>query len=608
MCWKEPAATRPKWMIPGIAAGVIIALALGGIALSKSTSQRAVAPPAFDRVQLTTSGRAEVPVLSPDGREVVYRERLCTADTLPCPARLVIQDIGSGARQPMPESLYRFAPVEWSATGAWLLVFAQSGSEYAQHYVMSHLGGARVAAGDVATFTPSGDTLLSVRDSKLHGARTVMLRSYVAPWAQAVDSVALQVPDRAIFIGPLVPSRDRRRFAATWSLAGQQSGLLTIHDAGGRILSSRTIGNWGPVGKWSSGNLVRPLIARGQGGFERTAVDARSGAMAGIDTILIGPSSAAPVITMSADGKFMALDESHGGEASLSALQATAPGQRLRVTRRLLSDPSLTSAMISPDGATIVYGVTVVAGNLRQRQFHAIPFAGGPARQVTPPLSDAMSQVFSADSRRFIVATGDGRGGTALTAYDVANGRELATSRRPEKILEVFSTSAGPGVLLEHAVVFLDSMLTERRRVAMADSLGGLNGALSSRVRPAAGIIAQPLDLASTFRSDLNFHIPVFVVDTSGRVTRSGEMTSRSAYGYWWLDDGAYWMVGVTGTDARLAVYKSLTGRPSLVGLAPFHDMLDMGLAADGRRGVVVTQPSISDVWLIRNFGQAGRR
>ena len=239
-----------------------------------------------------------------------------------------------------------------------------------------------------------------------------------------------------------------------------------------------------------------------------------------------------------------------------------------------------------------------------------MPFAGGEARSLTAPLADLIDFEFSADSRRVTVATGNRSTGTQIVSYDLASGREVARARRTENILRLFTTSAGPGISLEHDIVFLDSTLAEKKRVALPDSLGGNNAVASSSVMPAAAVFLQSLDLASTFRSDRNFHVPVLIADTSGRLTRGTDIGTWNSYGEWWLADGSFRVLATLGTDPIPGIYcfSGSGGAPQRIGIAPFHDRLSMSLAADGRRGVVVTRPDVTDVWLIRNFGALVRR
>ncbi len=67
---------------------------------------------------------------------------------------------------------------------------------------------------------------------------------------------------------------------------------------------------------------------------------------------------------------------------------------------------------------------------------------------------------------------------------------------------------------------------------------------LSSNVRPVGALALQPIDFGATFQSDWDFHVPLFIADTSGSFTRSGELTARSFSGAAWLADGSFRFVG----------------------------------------------------------------
>ena len=610
----KPLATRsarPKWAIAA-AAAIVALLAVGAVSFARRGTSRITPLAAFDRVQLTTSGRASSPVLSPDGKSVVFTEESCVADTLPCKERLVMQDVGTGARQTVSDTLDVIRAEQWSATGTWLLVYAADAGAMAppQRYVMSHLGGARSPMGYVASFTPTGDTVMSVRDWILRGAKTVTVRSFAAPWTQATDSMSLAVPDRAILIYPVVLSPDRRWLAATWDLAGQAASVRTVHDREGRIVASRITTRYTTRGTWSASTLLRPVLANGLGGIERIGVDPKTGALGATDTVMLGAGSTRPDLSTSDDGALLAFDESHGGETSLSTLESASATQPYRIARRALTDPALVRASITPDGATLIYGVEVAAGNSRRVQLLAMPFAGGEARPIAAPIAELLGLVPGADSRRVIVASRDGPDRTHLVSYDLTTGRELASIQRPGRIVGLFSTSGGPGLVLDHALTFLDSTLVEKKHVEIPGNLGAFRAALSSSVRPAVAIRLQPLDFASTYQADGNFHVPLYIADTSAHLLRAGETSAWNPDDLWWLADGSFRFYGNVGADPRPSFYRVSEpgGAQQRIGIAPFHGMLTVDLSADGRRGAVVTQPRVSDIWLIRNFGAAARR
>ena len=121
----------------------------------------------------------------------------------------------------------------------------------------------------MVAFTPVGDTVMSVRDFTLHGAKTVTVRSYVAPWTQATDSMIIDVPERAIFIYGLARSPGGHWLAAMWDLAGQNASVLTVHDRQGRAVAMRGTAWRVPLGTWIGTTLLRPVAARGQGGWSK---------------------------------------------------------------------------------------------------------------------------------------------------------------------------------------------------------------------------------------------------------------------------------------------------------------------------------------------------
>jgi len=605
------ASHRPRSLIPAVVAGVVAILIVVAIALTRS---REPAATALERVQLTTNGHSTDPVLSPDGKEVVYTDLECPADTLPCMSRLVMQDVASGARQPVSEDLDQVRATAWSATGAWILanIETRNSAEMPQLYVMSHLGGTRVPVGMVATFTPQGDTVVSLASGLLRGARTITLRSFVAPWTQAIDSVMVAVPEHAIFARDMSLSPDGQWFAMRWDEAGQNYSVLTLLDRRGKQVASRVLppSGGGPPAKWTRDGLLRPLVANGQSGLEHVAVSARTGAMSIRDTVMLFAGSAPPTISMAAASSVAAYAEDRPGQTSVFALAAPSASEVPRIVHSLITDAAIQGVDITPDGATIVYWTAVAAGSARASQFFALPFAGGAARQITAPLAGLLYATLSGDGKQLVVASSLARGRSRLAAYDISNGREVASAERADTLFGIAGIAGGVALQLENTVIFVDDSLRETRRVAIPDSLGRAGGVMMHTVNSGTALTPQPFDFSSTFQNDWNFHVPLMIADPSGKLRAVGSLASWGYFAVWWLGDGSLRFVGNLGTDPRWALFRITSdgGPEQRVGYLPFRfaemDAGAMDLSADATRGVLMMPHSTSDVWLIKNFGQ----
>ncbi len=154
-------ARTPKGMWLLIALGAV-ALVAGALAVWRHRTGGGGEPQNFQRVQITSTGNASHPFLSPDGKQVVYGSREC-ADDGSCNTQLILFDRQTGARQTLVDSMDDIEPLGWSHDGAWLLVnaFAPARGYLGQTYAMSHVGGQLVGLGGVAAMTPDGDTALA---------------------------------------------------------------------------------------------------------------------------------------------------------------------------------------------------------------------------------------------------------------------------------------------------------------------------------------------------------------------------------------------------------------------------------------------------------------
>ena len=78
-------------------------------------------PAAVQRTQVTFTGNAEVPALSPDGKRVAYAERNCDASER-CATSLVIQDLGGAGTLRPYEGFGALYSIVWSPDGRYLIV------------------------------------------------------------------------------------------------------------------------------------------------------------------------------------------------------------------------------------------------------------------------------------------------------------------------------------------------------------------------------------------------------------------------------------------------------------------------------------------------------
>lgn len=608
-----------------LAAGTLAAAGVVTLVVVLSQTDNPDESAALERIQLTTSGMAGSPSVSPDGREIIYTEAVCGADSLPCHERLVLQDLASGARQTIADSMREIRADSWSASGSWIAVYAVAPATNAERqlFIMSRLGGRLIPAGIIGTMTHRGDTVLSLLPIEPDSSGRVYVRSLVPPWSHAIDSVALPAPDRAIWMADLTVSPDGRWLVTRWDLAGQTHEVLAIFDRHGRMVSSLVSSfqasydehpYTGRPYRWNAAGtaLLRRLFAQNQSGLERIAIDARSGALGARDTIFISSNAGAPSFSRSADGSVFAYRESRARPLTVLALESHASSGMPRVLRTLGQESDVMNAMILPDGETVLYLAHVNTGSRLETQIFRAPFTGGSRTPIAAPLRDVQSVVATADSRRLVVTTGSATAKTRqLTSYDIASGRAGPIRELTEGI--VFSCATGVGgfaVVLDTAVIFLDENLRDQQRVTFAKSAERASSGGCSPTGDGVLINVQPVDMQSVYTNNFTWAVPLLLVRPNGTVTRYGTIDTRYWLGpIWWGRDGIVRFAGMALDDQDFTLYEIRKAGEAQrrIGRLPVHDLQWMDMSADGKRGIITTQRVMGDIWLLRNFPAAMR-
>jgi tRNA A-37 threonylcarbamoyl transferase component Bud32 len=620
-----PTATRPLVAVSrrrgwGLAMAGAVALGLAGVLLWRQRGGAPRTPVTLDRVQLTTSGQASNAVVSPDGKQVVYTEQPCPADARRCTQRLVVQDVATGARQVLVDSADLVAPYQWSPSGGWIMtsIRAVGAAAGPQSSIISRLGGSPVRLGGPAAFTPGGDTAFVAPDNTVGAPHSVLLKAYVAPWTQAVDSAPLPVPDGVLQLDEMTVSPSGRWIALRWDLIRQWDAVLCIVDRHGRLASSRPIpgpnrGN-APVGDWNAAGtaLVRPINVNGQGAVERISVDPGSGALGATDTITLSANDWLPGFSRSADGTITAYTEAHSGEKAIWTLTAPTPTQVPEKARLVTSGAALVYALITPDGQTVVYAAAAAAGAEIRLQFLATPFTGGSPRAVTSLLGHVMGALASWDSRRLVVATRGTAEASQITSYDIATGRVTASVQRSDTAFTLASAGTGQVALVaKQLVTILDDSLHERRRVVIPDSVGQAILGMGNPRGAGMALLLVPRDLAGFSSGGGDYSGFLYTITASGRVERSSAWHAAfsSLGGWWWDNDGSLRFIASTTAEPSRAINRVPPGGgpQQRLGPIPIHNDNNMDFSADGRRAVVTVAPTISDIWLLRNFAPAQR-
>jgi serine/threonine-protein kinase len=331
------ASPRPRRRVGAVALG-IAALAAGAAAVfAWRTAERAsVAPLAATSVpvaskQLTFSGAAEDPALSPDGRQVAYVETRCASEAgRACVTELRVQDVASGQSGALTSAEVVLSP-QWSPDGAWLLTLMLQTDGEPGMYLTPRLGGStrRVAPVGVTAFSVTGDTILFVGQAA-PGAAAFLQRIRAATGA-ALDSMPL--PPSISRPTAIVPSPDGRRLAVR---VGERLMLATPD---GRVTDSLPFRFRGTL-RWDPRGDALYAFKPGVGINDwllRARVDGARGRFAGgVDTVLSLATVNTGTFDITRDGRTLV----HTGGTTTSTLWAVDLDARPATPRRLAASTS----------------------------------------------------------------------------------------------------------------------------------------------------------------------------------------------------------------------------------------------------------------------------
>ena len=187
----------------------------------------------YERVQLTTSGRARMPILSPDGSQIAYMTEHCEENGA-CRRNLVLRETATDAERVLLESATGATPMHWSADGLRLILDTWGSGRPNGAYAMSRLGGQLVfLGGGRADFVRGGDTALAAAGLSVRGS-SAYLRRFALPLGQPLDSVPFAAPaHRPEFLNWIAVAPSGKWVAVGWERTGVAT--IALHSRSGVI-------------------------------------------------------------------------------------------------------------------------------------------------------------------------------------------------------------------------------------------------------------------------------------------------------------------------------------------------------------------------------------
>ncbi|MGH7648022.1 MAG: hypothetical protein ACREND_07875, partial [Gemmatimonadaceae bacterium] len=563
-----------------------------------------LSPATFDVVQLTTSGQAFAPIISPDGQQVAYTLRQC-GDDGSCKSDIVVREIASGVERPIVADLPFAAPMQWSPSGLWMVISAEDDKGNEGTFSVSRLGGPLTFLGlGAAAYLPNGDTVLQA--SAFHVSKLMYLRR-VPVSGQPTDSVAIAPPQSAQGLQSMSVSPSNRWIAVAWRTAAPQ-GVLALYDRAGKIADTVSVPqNAFPIWAPQSGAILTSIVSRrNEGALVRIAVDPATGRFSRKDTIAIAPGILQPDFDIPPSGRSMVYAAARRGESEMWTLSRDRAGTVPHTLRRVRAASEEFGFYLSRDGRQIIFSATDRTQGQARQQYFVTGFDSGAARPLTPALADVIDQNPTLDFRSLVVATRDSPHHSQLTAYDVATGKSTHFADEASDQFVVIEGGMDGIAVIKYrtdSLRVLDGRGHELRRIGIPDSLGQVFNFLASPDGRELGLATIPRTdpaLASQWIMSL-YRMSL----TTGQVRLVSRVPIEETPRWLrWSDDGWIHIDLVTPSDRRNMLYRVRAdgGPVELENALPFPRGSQCDISGDGKRWVCEVTHQISDLYVIRNF------
>jgi tRNA A-37 threonylcarbamoyl transferase component Bud32/Tol biopolymer transport system component len=595
-----PPRARWQWrrLIPvAIGAGAVTA----ALATALVVGRRSPPPPAVDRIQLTATGNATVPSLSPDGSRLAFGEKECDAEGY-CTYRLVIQDVDGTGRLVITGNIAVLWSTEWTRDGRYLLYSGSYGAERWGMFAISTLGGTPRYLGCCSGILLSGDTVLVFR-GLASGDTLAWVRRVSARGGQPLDSIPIRHPGLRFNV---IPTTYKDRLLVLVRRPNQKARELRLIDYKGAIIDRSIagfdVGDRAIAARWmAERSELLVAVQHEPEGDEYDFLRIRASASRiepMVDTVAerigmggwydVSPDGARLVYTVGpVETSIWASDRNHS--------KPTSP-------RPLFTSTTVAFARVSPAGDRMLVGRQVVSDGRRRFQLFITPFSSWEESQVSAPLEDFVGVQWTADGNRIVYANGVG---TRLQVVEVdtsgRHGREIANVDR--------SMASGLYTLRDGGVALVGP---DRRSIALlrrrdhADMtlrapqwLGYIEGLSASPDGVSLGILGWDRASDSAVVGQVNLN--------TGTIKRLATLGAEDLGFPTWLNDGSI-VFDIQEARGAQALYTIRPGgRAKRLGALP-HAPAAYSVSADGRRLVVTSRSDKKDVYMIRNFGDFLKR
>jgi serine/threonine protein kinase len=614
-------APAPRLAWPGLKLRTVLIVAASfvvlaaGVSLVPALRSRARVEPSL--TQVTFSGNAELPALSPDGRQLAYAVKHC-GPLRDCSYSVVIQDLGSAERRSLADGYGNVYNLIWSRDQRFLILTGtRTGTS--SDFLLSILGAREQVLGCCRSeFLATSDTVIqSPPKNQLPSDTGIVGRWFYLLTADGrkVDSIPSHLAGGNA-IWPL-PAPDGRRLLI-WSYSGEDYQRYYLATRAGMITDSI------PFLRGSHG-LRMQWTAAGDGVLMLVRSDSSEGALWTLLRVRVSADGRArlPPDTLAAPLRLPGVDRlTPPSQTGDLALQLGGPSFELwTLERRSLAAPpvlerklfSATGAVtpaLSPDGKRVAALRPVTLGGNPATQLEVWPFEGGSGVAIGPPATGVLDLDWSSDGHEVYRLTRrtSGNGPLDLSAVDMTSGRirdvrTVQDGLRGLLLLRdgvlVYESRGGAGLPAEWRS--LPQGDSAPRLFAFDDSTTWIESLAFLPVGRGSYIGALSAAVDSTWKKTGTIRHAVYLAPSGERARRVAEFDGGPGNNVSILHIGSEPSIEMAfklGTTMRWLHVEP--GRPPRdLGPLPVHNFPSL-FSDDGRRGVVVEEETHSDAWLLR--------
>ena len=595
----------------GISVGVAV-LAVAVWLLLRGRERSAAPPESFrSRTQVTFTGNATKPALSPDGTEIAYVVETCTASD--CTDAVEIQDVAGATARRVVDSASFIHEVNWSHDRRFLMVFGKLGPNVGM-FVVSTLGGAPRLLGEreSAAFFWSGDSVLVSQGSDTTHGSTAAKNEYKRAWSvsqgsdtthgstwvktetidgEARDSVRMQGPANSGFAMPLRGDH--------WMLVS----------GGGRL------GNWGTEIADRSGHVSDTLatpgaiytpqvggdaawfpvpLGSGRAGLVRLPIDLRTGKFRPpLDTVL---DAASANFDVSDDGRTIAYVEG-GRHYDLWVLPlADALQGRFTPEHHVFASTSQLTGGLSPDGAHVIVEHTVAGPDSNRAVGSILPSTGGGSGVDYTLPGGSRNTGWTADGSAVEAGVRSRTGQRFVTINPRTGADEHTFAVRDTAAYNFDALPAGGWAWVPGSA---DRIRVQRSEQDKPQDVALPPGETAFNVNVnASGTRLVAMTLQRRAGSTDSLFIDVISLP-DGRVTRWMATTGNGMFANW-LADGSL-MVSTPQTGNRSITLDRVSGPGHVEHLGTIPRAEEVTWSQDGKHVAVITSDVRGDIWLARS-------